>query len=198
MQDPNGVDRSGLKPPIQIPQSPIQNPNPPSKSPNPQSKIQIPHPNPPPVQIPHPNPPSKSASSIPATCGRKLGTDFWRGVLLENELRFPAPCRGNRGSISGETTGQVVLLKPLSVDIARRRPCVKNCKHRVASTVCEIPCACDTSPGRRLTGASLFNISLQNGSIPIYVAQDGLYKMGAGMFHDQPTPNQPQEKSSIK
>ena len=136
MQDPNGVDQSGLKPPIQIPQSPIQNPNPPSKSPNPQSKIQIPHPNPPPVQIPHPNPPSKSASSIPATCGRKLGTDFRREVLLENELRFPAPCRGNRGSISGETTGQVVLLKPLSVDIARRRPCVKNCKHRVASTVC--------------------------------------------------------------
>ena len=103
MQNPNGVGQSGLKPPIQIPQSPIQNPNPPSKSPNPQSKIQIPHPNPPSKSPTRPNPPSKSASSIPATCGRKLGTDFRRQILLENELRFPAPCRGNRGSISGET-----------------------------------------------------------------------------------------------
>ena len=32
----------------------------------------------------------------------------------------------------------------------------------------------------------------------MYVARDGLYKMGAGNFHDQLNPNQPQEKSSIK
>ena len=42
------------------------------------------------------------------------------------------------------------------------------------------------------------NISLQNGSIVMYVARDGLYKMGAGNFHDQLNPNQPQKKSSIK
>ena len=36
----------------------------------------------------------------------KLGTGFRRRVLLETEPRFPAPCRGNRGSISRETTGK--------------------------------------------------------------------------------------------
>ena len=38
----------------------------------------------------------------------------------------------------------------------------------------------------------------ENGSIVMYVARDGFYKMGAGNFHDQLIPNQPQEKSSIK
>ena len=42
------------------------------------------------------------------------------------------------------------------------------------------------------------NISLQNGSIVMYVARDCLYKMGAGNFHDQLIPNQPQKESSIK
>ena len=34
--------------------------------------------------------------------------------------------------------------------------------------------------------------------IVMYVARDGFYKMGAGNFHDQLIPNQPQKKSSIK
>ena len=38
----------------------------------------------------------------------------------------------------------------------------------------------------------------ESGSIVMYVARDGFYKMGAGNFHDQLIPNQPQEKSSIK
>ena len=40
----------------------------------------------------------------------------------------------------------------------------------------------------------------KNGSIGIvmYVARDGFYKMGAGNFHDQLIPDQPQKKSSIK
>ena len=38
----------------------------------------------------------------------------------------------------------------------------------------------------------------ENGSIVMYVARDGFYKMGAGNLHDQLIPNQPQEKSSIK
>ena len=42
------------------------------------------------------------------------------------------------------------------------------------------------------------NISLQNGSMVMYVARDGLYKMGAENFHDQLLPNQPQKKSSTK
>ena len=40
----------------------------------------------------------------------------------------------------------------------------------------------------------------KNGSIGIvmYVARDGFYKMGAGNFHDQLIPTQPQKKTSIK
>ena len=55
----------------------------------------------------------------------KLGTDFRREVLLENELRFPAPCRGDRGSLSGETTGQVALLKTLGRHCAAPTMCVR-------------------------------------------------------------------------
>ena len=39
---------------------------------------------------------------------------------------------------------------------------------------------------------------VENGSIVMYVARDGFYKMGAGNFHDQLIPNQPQKKSSMK
>ena len=53
----------------------------------------------------------------------KLGTDFRGGVLPEIEPRFPAPCRGNRGPISGETAGQAALLKTLG-------------QHRAAPTMC--------------------------------------------------------------
>ena len=37
----------------------------------------------------------------------------------------------------------------------------------------------------------------ENGSIVMHVARDSFYKMGAGNFHDQLIPNQPQEKSSM-
>ena len=50
----------------------------------------------------------------------KLGT----GVLPEIEPRFPAPCRGNRGPISGETAGQAALLKTLGPHRAARTMCV--------------------------------------------------------------------------
>ena len=50
----------------------------------------------------------------------KLGT----GVLPEIEPRFPAPCRGNRGPISGETAGQAALLKTLGQHRAARTMCV--------------------------------------------------------------------------
>ena len=39
---------------------------------------------------------------------------------------------------------------------------------------------------------------VENGSIVMYVAWDGFYKIGDGNFHDQLIPNQPQKKSSIK
>ena len=39
---------------------------------------------------------------------------------------------------------------------------------------------------------------VENGSIVMYVARDGFYKMGAGNFHDQLILDQPQKKSSIK
>ena len=41
-------------------------------------------------------------------------------------------------------------------------------------------------------------ISLQNGSMVMYVAPDGLYKMGAGNFHDQLLPNQPPLQNDIE
>ena len=63
-------------------------------------------------------------SRLDSTHGRaKLGTDCRREVLLETEPRFPAPCRGNLGSVSGETTGQAALLKTLG-------------RHRAAPTMC--------------------------------------------------------------
>ena len=46
------------------------------------------------------------------------------GVLPEIEPRFPAPCRGNRGPISGETAGQAALLKTLGRHRAARTMCV--------------------------------------------------------------------------
>ena len=39
---------------------------------------------------------------------------------------------------------------------------------------------------------------VENGSIVMYVARDGLYKIGDGNIHDQLIPNQPQKKGSIK
>ena len=39
---------------------------------------------------------------------------------------------------------------------------------------------------------------VENGSIVMYVARDGFYKIGDGNFHDQLIPNQPQKKSCIK
>ena len=36
---------------------------------------------------------------------------------------------------------------------------------------------------------------VENGSIVMYVARDGFYKMGAGNFHDQLIPNQPQRRA---
>ena len=91
----------------------------------------------------------KVAGSIPPTRGLIWAPISGGGVLPEIEPRFPAPCRGNRGPISGETAGQAVLLKTLGqhraaramcvsargVNITWHRPCVCKCKrrqHRIA------------------------------------------------------------------
>ena len=66
----------------------------------------------------------KVAGSIPPTRGLNWAPISGGGVLPEIEPRFPAPCRGNRGQISGETAGQAVLLKTLGQHRAARAMCV--------------------------------------------------------------------------
>ena len=66
----------------------------------------------------------KVAGSIPPTRGLNWAPISGGGVLPEIEPRFPAPCRGNRGPISGETAGQAVLLKALGQHRAARAMCV--------------------------------------------------------------------------
>ena len=53
----------------------------------------------------------KVEGSIPPAHGSNRAPISGGGVLLEIEPRFP--CRGNRGSVSRETAGQVALLKTL-------------------------------------------------------------------------------------
>ena len=65
----------------------------------------------------------KVAGSAPPTRGPNWAPISGGGVLPEIEPRFPAPCRGNRGPISGETAGQAALLKTLG-------------QHRAAPTMC--------------------------------------------------------------
>ena len=65
----------------------------------------------------------KVAGSIPPTRGPNWAPISGGGVLPEIEPRFPAPCRENRGPISGETAGQAALLKTLG-------------QHRAAPTMC--------------------------------------------------------------
>ena len=66
----------------------------------------------------------KVAGSIPPTRSLNWAPISGGGVLPEIEPRFPAPCRGNRGPISGETAGQAVLLKTLGQHRAARAMCV--------------------------------------------------------------------------
>ena len=66
----------------------------------------------------------KVAGSIPPMRGLNWAPISGGGVLPEIEPRFPAPCRGNRGPISGETAGQAVLLKTLGQHRAVRAMCV--------------------------------------------------------------------------
>ena len=66
----------------------------------------------------------KVAGSIPPTRGLNWAPISGGRVLPEIEPRFPAPCRGNRGPISGETAGQAVLLKTLGQHRAARAMCV--------------------------------------------------------------------------
>ena len=66
----------------------------------------------------------KVAGSIPPTRGLNWAPISGGGVLPDIEPRFPAPCRGNRGPISGETAGQAVLLKTLGQHRAARAMCV--------------------------------------------------------------------------
>ncbi len=66
----------------------------------------------------------------------KLGTDFQWKVLLEAEPRFPAPCHGNRGSVSRETTDKVARQNagPRSSTLRMRVPKESNKLH--AAVVC--------------------------------------------------------------
>ena len=65
----------------------------------------------------------KVAGSIPPTRGPNWAPISGGGVLQEIGARFPAPCPGNWGPISGETAGQAALLETLG-------------QHRVALTMC--------------------------------------------------------------
>ena len=66
----------------------------------------------------------KVAGSVPPTRGPNWAPISGGGVLPEIEPRFPAPCCGNRGPISGETAGQAALLKTLGRHRAARTMCV--------------------------------------------------------------------------
>ena len=79
----------------------------------------------------------KVAGSIPPTRGLNWAPISGGGVLPEIEPRFPAPCRGNRGPISGETAGQAVLLKTLGQHRAARAMCVSA---RVVNITWHRPC----------------------------------------------------------
>ena len=63
----------------------------------------------------------KVAGSIPPTRGPNWAPISGGEVLPEIGARFPAPCRGNRGRISGETAGQAALLETLGQHRARKK-----------------------------------------------------------------------------
>ena len=107
----------------------------------------------------------KVAGSIPPPRGPNWAPISGGEVLPEIGARFPAPCRGNRGRISGETAGQAALLETLGQHRARtKKPSLQNipifkCKHYIQIQFYAIhnPWSNATNlPGRRLTGASLF------------------------------------------
>ena len=80
----------------------------------------------------------KVAGSIPPARGPNWAPISGGGVLPEIEPRFPAPRRGNRGPVSGETAGQAALLKTLGQHRAGPTMCVsaRGCQHHVPSTIC--------------------------------------------------------------
>ena len=80
----------------------------------------------------------KVAGSVPPTRGPNWAPISGGGVLPEIEPRFPAPCRGNRGPISGETAGQAGAAQNVrSTSRGAERVCkCKGCQHHAASTMC--------------------------------------------------------------
>ena len=108
----------------------------------------------------------KVAGSIPPTRGPNWAPISGGEVLPEIGARFPAPCRGNRGRISGETAGQAALLEMLGQHRARKKRSkpskytyIEMYKHYLQIQFYAIhnPWSNATNlPGRRLTGASLF------------------------------------------
>ena len=71
----------------------------------------------------------KVAGSIPPARGPNWAPISGGGVLPEIEPRFPAPRRGDRSPISGETAGQAgaditLCVSARDVNITRHRPCV--------------------------------------------------------------------------
>ena len=63
----------------------------------------------------------KVAGSIPPTRGPNWAPISGGEVLPEIGARFPAPCRGNRSRISGESAGQAALLETLGQHRARKK-----------------------------------------------------------------------------
>ena len=96
----------------------------------------------------------KVAGSIPPARGLNWAPISGGGVLPEIEPRFPAPCRGNRGPISGETAGQAALLKTLgqhraaramcasarAVNITWHRPCVQMQETSTSHSIMDFCC----------------------------------------------------------
>ena len=88
----------------------------------------------------------KFAGSIPPTHGPNWAPISGGEVLPEIGARFPAPCRGNRGRISGETAGQAALLETLGQHRARKKPSLQiylylnvNIIYKSSSTLSTIP-----------------------------------------------------------
>ena len=87
----------------------------------------------------------KVAGSIPPARGPNWAPISGGGVLPEIEPRFPAPRRGDRGPISGETAGQAgaditLCVSARDVNITRHRPCVHMQETSVSHSIMDFCC----------------------------------------------------------
>ena len=87
----------------------------------------------------------KVAGSIPPARGPNWAPISGGGVLPEIEPRFPAPRRGDRSPISGETAGQAgaditLCVSARDVNITRHRPCVHMQETSVSHSIMDFCC----------------------------------------------------------